>query len=100
MLLSDAARERGGLGGGVLPMCERMFREFMLWSTPCTAANDYSRSLIGAIPVTWDWIGNVYAGGRQELFVVREGVLCRRAGRSSRQSCRALVHHVGRWRRP
>jgi hypothetical protein len=30
MLLSEAARDRGGLGGGVEPIVERILREFML----------------------------------------------------------------------
>ena len=35
MLLSDAVRERGGLGGGV-PMFARALNEFMLCPEPCT----------------------------------------------------------------
>jgi hypothetical protein len=34
MLFCDAARDKGGLGGGVVPMWVRMFREFMLWVQP------------------------------------------------------------------
>lgn len=35
MLLCDPLRDRGGLGGGV-PMLARTFKEFMLWTEPCT----------------------------------------------------------------
>ena len=60
MLLSDPARERGGLGGGVLPMCERMFREFILWPTPWAAADESCGVLNWAIPVNGSRLAGAY----------------------------------------
>jgi hypothetical protein len=57
MLLSDAARDRGGLGGGVLPMCERMLREFMLWRGHERANATIALSLPEQGTQTMVWLG-------------------------------------------
>jgi hypothetical protein len=38
--LTEAARDRGGLGGGVFPICESTVNEFMLWHKPWTKITD------------------------------------------------------------
>jgi hypothetical protein len=47
-LLSEPARDRAGLGGGV-PMFARALREFMLWPAPCTGRTSLFRAA--------DWAG-------------------------------------------
>jgi hypothetical protein len=51
-LLSEPARDRAGLGGGV-PMFARALSEFMLWLQPFTDARYLSRVVQMRLPRLW-----------------------------------------------